>query len=83
MIQVAQNYADVLAFDQDQMVRGYRDGMNGISDMTCKDPGYWHGQHSADIDRGRVVIDALVYGIAREMLDVMRANMEKKGGTLC
>lgn len=82
MIQVAQNYADVLEFDQDQMVRGYRDGTNGVSDMTCKDPGYWHGQHSADIDRGRVVIDARVSGIAREMRDVMRANMEKNGGML-
>lgn len=81
-MKVAQNYADVLAFDQDQMVRGYRDGLNGISDMTCKDPGYWHGQHSADIDRGRVMVDARVSGIAREMLDVMRANIEKNGAAL-
>ena len=81
-MKVAQNYADVLSFDQGQMVRGYRDGLNGISDMTCKDPGYWHGQHSADIDRGRVMVDARVSGIAREMLDVMRANMEKNGDDL-
>ena len=61
--------ADLKNLDDDEIVAGYRDGMQCADEPgSDKSRGYWHGWRNAQMDHGRMPHDASATRLVRECL---------------
>lgn len=61
--------SDLEQLDDDEILAGYRAGLSDPQEPgSDKSRAYWHGWRNAQIDRGRIPVDASAYRLARDML---------------
>lgn len=64
---------DLENLDQDEMVEGYRAGLEGTAEPgSDKSRAYWHGWRNGMADKGRLPFDGAMARLAREVVGTYR-----------